>query len=611
MDIPDMHQISDDEAVELCGQLRQRLIQTVSKTGGHLASSLGVVELTVAIHRVFDTSEDRLIFDVGHQSYCHKILTGRDDRMETIRSYGGLSGFSNPEESVHDAFISGHASTSISAALGMARARTAAGEDYKVIAVMGDGAMTGGLLYEGLSNAGESKEPIIFILNDNGMSITQNVGAVAKNISRQRMRPLYRAWKNATKNFLEKVPGGGWVYNFLHRIKNAFKYAFLPGSIFEAMGVTYLGPYDGHDVSNLTSLLRYCSKLEGPVLLHVRTVKGKGYAPAEKDPDIFHGVSPFDPETGKLLCQPKPDFSSVFGSELCRLAGEDPKICAITAAMQSGTGLSEFSKKYPDRFFDVGIAEGHAATMAAGMAKQGMIPVFAVYSSFLQRSYDMLLHDVAILRLHVIFAVDRAGLVGEDGVTHQGIFDVAYLDSVPGMTVLCPSSFAELRSMLRRAVFEIDGPVAVRYPKGGEDDWSGDLSEGDAVAAREGSDLTLLGYGIQIPALLRIADRLAGDGIEAEVIKLNCISDIDYERIIQSVQKTGRLMVVEECVEMDCVGQRVLSRLEQEHVDLSGLALVNLGRNFVPHGSVDILRKEAGLDDDSLYQKARTVCGLE
>ncbi|MCD8212246.1 MAG: 1-deoxy-D-xylulose-5-phosphate synthase [Oscillospiraceae bacterium] len=611
MDIPDMQQISDNEAVELCGQLRQRLIQTVSRTGGHLASSLGVVELTVAIHRVFDTEKDRLIFDVGHQCYCHKILTGRDDRMETLRSYGGLSGFPNPDESVHDAFIGGHASNSVSAALGMARARTAAGEDYHVIAVLGDGAMTGGLLYEGLSNAGASKEPIIFILNDNGMSITENVGAVAKNISRQRMRPLYRAWKNTTKNFLEKVPGGGWVYNFLHRIKNAFKYAFLPGSIFEAMGVTYLGPYDGHDVSNLTSLLRYCRKIDGPVLLHVRTVKGKGYEPAEKDPDIFHGVSPFDPETGKLLCQPKPDFSSVFGSELCRLAGEDPKICAITAAMQSGTGLSEFAELYPDRFFDVGIAEGHAATMAAGMAKQGMIPVFAVYSSFLQRSYDMLLHDVAILGFHVIFAVDRAGLVGEDGVTHQGIFDVAFLDSVPGMAVLCPSSFAELRSMLRRAVCDLDGPVAIRYPKGGEDNWSEDRSEGNGVVLREGGDLTLLGYGIQIPALLRTADRLSGDGIEAEVVKLNCISDIDYDLILRSVRKTGRLMVVEECVEMDCVGQRVLSELEQEHVDLSGSALVNLGRDFVTHGSVDILRKKAGLDDDSLYQKARSVCGLE
>ncbi len=612
MEFPDMHSISDEEAVELCAQLRRRVIETVAQTGGHLASSLGVIELTVAIHRVFDTGKDRLVFDVGHQCYCHKILTGRDSQMETLRQFGGLSGFPRPDESVHDAFIAGHASTSLSVALGMAYARTAEGEDYDVIALTGDGALTGGLSYEGLSNIGESKEHLIIILNDNGMSITKNVGGIAQHLAHQRLKPTYLRIKRTYKRLMEKVPGGVALYKVIHKTFRAIKFALLPGSIFEHMGVTYLGPVDGHDVKRLTELLRYCRSLDGPVMLHVRTVKGKGYPPAEENPDVFHGVSPFHVEDGTLVNPPQINFSAVFGQTICELAEQDPKLCAITAAMAEGSGLMEFARQYPRRFYDVGIAEGHAVTMAAGMAKQGMHPVFAVYSSFLQRSYDMLLHDVALSHLHVVFAVDRAGLVGKDGETHQGIFDVAYLNTVPGMTVLCPSSFAELRTMLRRALYEIEGPVAVRYPRGGEEEnWSGDSSQGNTVLLREGSDLTLVGYGTGIPALCRLAERLARDGIQADVVKLNCITPIDYEEILRCVRKTGRLMVVEECVEMNCVGQRILSCLSRQGIPLRSAVLQNLGTGFVTHGTVAQLRELCHLDDESLYRRAREVCNLD
>lgn len=609
MELPDLHCISDEEAEKLCAQLRQRLIESVSKTGGHLASSLGVVELTVALHRVFDTGKDRLVFDVGHQCYCHKILTGRDGQMDTLRSFGGLSGFPKPYESIHDAFIAGHASTSISTALGMARARTAAGENYSVIALLGDGALTGGLAYEGLSNAGESKEPLIIILNDNGMSITKNVGGIAQHLAHQRLKPQYLRWKRIYRRLTEKVPGGKTLYRLTYKMKRAIKFAILPGSIFEHMGVTYLGPVDGHDVGRLTKLLRYCRSLNGPVLLHIRTIKGKGYLPAEENPDIFHGVSPFRVEDGALLKQPNPDFSAVFGSTLCQLAQQDHRICAITAAMQSGTGLDEFSASFPERFFDVGIAEGHAVTMAAGMAKQGMVPVFAVYSSFLQRAYDMLLHDVALQNLHIVLAVDRAGLVGEDGETHHGAFDPAFLDTVPGITVLCPSNFSELRSMLRQAIYDLPGPVAVRYPKGGEGDWQEDCSKGATVLLREGRDITLLGYGAQIPVLLQTAQRLSQENIQADVVKLNSITPIDYKRIFDSVQKTGRLLVAEECVDMNCVGQRVLAYLAQQEIRPYTAALKNLGHGFVTHGKVEQLRQLCGLDEASLYKKALEVCG--
>lgn len=607
-ELPDLRTISDGEAEELCGRLRTGLIEEVSRTGGHLASNLGVVELSVALHRVFDTGKDRLVFDVGHQCYCHKILTGRGDAMGTLRSFGGLSGFPKPNESVHDAFIAGHASNSVSVALGMARARTLRKEDCSVIALLGDGALSGGLAYEGLSDAGESGEPLIVILNDNGMSITESVGGVAQHLARQRLKPQYLNLKKGYRKVMSVLPGGGHIYRVTHRLKKAVKDAILPCSMFEDMGFTYLGPVDGHDVRRLTQLLRYARELSCPVLLHVRTVKGKGYPPAEQNPDAYHGVSPFRISDGAPLRPSGPNFSAAFGDALCELAAEDERVCAITAAMRDGTGLKQFARRFPERFFDVGIAEGHAVTMAAGMAKQGMTPVFAVYSTFLQRAYDMLLHDVALQGLHVVLAVDRAGLVGEDGETHHGVFDPAFLDTIPGMTVLCPSGFQELRSMLRRAIYEIHGPVAIRYPRGGETAWHEDRSQGASAVLRQGSDITLVGYGTMIQNILDAAGLLSQQGIEAEVVKLNCITPVDIESISRSVQKTNRLMAIEDCVEMNCVGQRILSGLTADGVCLRAAALQNLGREFIPHGSAAQLQKLCGLDARSICARAKEVC---
>ena len=601
--------LSDSEAAELCRRLRVRLIDTVSRTGGHLASSLGAVELIVAIHRVFDTGRDRLVFDVGHQCYAHKILTGRNAAMETLRTFGGIAGFPKPVESPSDAFIAGHASNSVSVALGMARSRTLQNENYQVLALIGDGALTGGLAYEGLSDAGDSGEPLIVILNDNGMSITRSVGGVAEHLARQRLKPQYLHFKKGYRKVMSVLPLGGHIYNVTHKVKTAIKETLLPCSLFEDMGFTYLGPVDGHDVKRLTQLLSYARELKGPVLLHVRTVKGKGYTPAERNPDLFHGVGRFCVETGEPVHPTAPNFSAVFGQALCELAEKDPKICAITAAMQGGTGLNGFAQRFPERFFDVGIAEGHAAAMAAGMAKQGMTPVFAVYSTFLQRSYDMLLHDVALQGLHVVLAVDRAGLVGEDGETHHGLFDPAFLDTIPGMTVLCPASFAELRDMLEYAVYEVKGPVAIRYPRGGEGAYQDGAPRHPAVLLREGTDLTLAGCGTLVNELLDCADRLAADGIRAEVVKLNTITPLPLELVARSVKKTGRLLVAEESAEMGGIGQRIAAGLLAVGVPVQGLALASTGRGFVTHGTIPQLRRLCGLDGESLYHRAREVCG--
>ena len=601
--------LSDGEAVELCRRLRVRLIDTVSRTGGHLASSLGAVELIVAIHRVFDTGRDRLVFDVGHQCYAHKILTGRNAAMETLRTFGGIAGFPKPGESGSDAFIAGHASNSVSVALGMARARTLQKENYHVLALIGDGALTGGLAYEGLSDAGDSGEPLIVILNDNGMSITRSVGGVAEHLARQRLKPQYLHFKKGYRKVMSVLPLGGHIYNVTHKVKTAIKETLLPCSLFEDMGFTYLGPVDGHDVKRLTQLLSYARELKRPVLLHVRTIKGKGYTPAERNPDLFHGVGRFCVETGEPVHPTAPSFSGVFGQALCALAEKDPKICAVTAAMQGGTGLNGFAQRFPERFFDVGIAEGHAAAMAAGMAKQGMTPVFAVYSTFLQRSYDMLLHDVALQGLHVVLAVDRAGLVGEDGETHHGLFDPAFLDTIPGMTVLCPASFAELRDMLEYAVYEVKGPVAIRYPRGGEGGYQDGSPRRPAVLLREGTDLTLAGCGTLINELLDCAGRLAADGIRAEVVKLNTITPLPLELVARSVKKTGRLLAAEESAEMGGIGQRIAAGLLAAGVPVQGLALASTGRGFVTHGTIPQLRRLCGLDGESLYHRAREVCG--
>jgi len=600
----ELKELSEDKLSELCAEIREFLIKSVAETGGHLASNLGVVELTVAIHRIFDTSKDKLIFDVGHQCYVHKMLTGRRDDFDTLRQFGGLSGFPKPSESVHDALIAGHASTSISAALGMARARTLTHADFSVIALIGDGALTGGLAYEALSDAGESGEPMVIILNDNGMSINGNVGGMARYLSRKRMKPSYAVFKRRYKRFLEILPGGRAIYKFTHSIKRAIKETLLNCSMFEEMGLQYIGPLDGHDLKTLQRALSWAKSLNEPVVVHVITQKGRGYSYSENSPEEYHGVAPFDYKTGAVNGGGNKTFSSVFGQELEEITKRDPRICAITASMTDGTGLHGFAERYPERFFDVGIAEEHAAVMAAGMAAQGMIPVFAVYSTFLQRSYDMLIHDIAISGLHVVLAVDRAGLVPGDGETHQGVFDVAFLTSIPGMTVLCPASFAELSDMLRLSVQEITGPVAIRYPRGGE----GEYTDGGADQAKcvlEGRDYTIVTYGISVNTALAAARELARDGIFVEIIKLGFINPIDYKTIEDSVAKTDRLLVLEECAGRGCVGENIAATISLDKVALKNVILMNTGEVFPSCGDVEDLRKFCKIDSGSVVRAIR------
>ena len=590
---------------QLCDEIRRFLVQNVSKTGGHLASNLGVVELTVALERVFDTAKDRLLFDVGHQSYVHKILTGRRDEFENLRCYGGMAGFPKPSESKYDAFVAGHASSSVSTALGMARARTLRGEDYHVVALMGDGAMTGGLAYEGMNDAGESNEPLIVILNDNGMSITPNVGGIAKHLSVLRTRPGYFRLKKVFRTVTDKLPGGKAVYRFFHKIKERWKRMLLGSTLFDEMGFEYYGPVDGHDLERLEYMLQLVKSRKKPVLLHVITQKGKGYVPAENSPDIFHGIGAFDPESGKTpQTAHLPSFSETFGKSLCKLAEEDPRVCAITAAMISGTGLGEFSQKYPDRCFDVGIAEGHAVSMAGGLAIQGMIPVVAVYSTFLQRAYDMILQDVAMQDLHVVFGVDRAGLVGEDGETHHGVFDVSFLRSVPHMQVLCPANQQELEVMLRKAVLEMQGPVAVRYPRGCDGAYT-ELPKSPIL--REGKDITMIGYGKLINNLLEAAELLEQQGIQAEVIKLPSVKPLDMQTIAASVRKTGHLLIAEESVCIGCAAKEIAAQLRLAGIIVPN-RLINIPDRFVTHGAIARLYEELGLDAASLCRTAMEVC---
>ena len=590
----------------LCGELRDFLVKSVSRTGGHLASNLGAVELTVAIHRVFDTSRDRLVFDVGHQCYVHKALTGRRELFASLRQLNGLSGFPKPRESVHDAFVAGHASNSVSVALGMARARTLQKEDYHVLALIGDGALTGGLAYEGMNDAGGSGEPLIVILNDNGMSISRNVGALPGYLTQLRSRPGYYHFKKWYRSLFGRHPASNPLYRFNHRIKSAFKRLLLPGgTLFENMGFTYLGPVDGHDAGRLCDVLQWAKEQDGPVLVHVMTRKGKGYSFAEKNPDRFHGVTPFDVETGIPLYQSTAGFSDIFGQALEELAAEDRRVCAVTAAMTGGTGLSGFAKAFPARFFDVAIAEGHAAAMSAGLAKQGMIPVFAVYSTFLQRGFDMLFHDIALQKLHVVLAVDRAGLVGADGETHHGCFDALFLSEMPGFTVYCPASFAELRSMLRRAVLETEGPVAVRYPRSGEGRFTGDTSGEVLACLRQGGDAAFLAYGVMVNHALEAADRLAQEGIQAAVWKLNRIAPLDADAVCRALGGQRLLVVAEDCFREGCVGQRVTAVLAERGVGPRKLVLRSLGERFAPEGSVAQLEHAFGLDADGLVRAVR------
>ena len=598
----DIKRLNKNELPQLCAELREFIIENVSKTGGHLASNLGTVELTVALHRVYDSAVDRIVFDVGHQSYAHKIITGRRDKFSTLRQHGGLSGFPKPYESRDDAFIAGHASNSVSVAAGMARARRFTGERYDVAAVIGDGALTGGLAYEGLEDAASDGEPIVIILNDNKMSISKNVGGMSHVLADLRYRPAYLSFKQVYRTVMKKAPA---LYNFNHKIKECLKRYLMRGNTFSQMGFEYIGPVDGHDVRALERAIRLAKDMEEPVIVHVLTTKGKGCFYAERHPDKYHGVGPFDPATGEIK-DSKPGFSDYLGQYMCEFASRDRRICTVTAAMCGGTGLSKFEKQFPDRFVDVGIAEGHAAAMTAGMAKQGALPVFAVYSSFLQRAYDMLIHDVSLQKLHVIFCVDRAGLVGSDGETHHGLFDVNYLGSVPGMNIMCPASFQELHDMLAKAIFNTDGPVAVRYPRGGEGAYHESRLEAESIL-RAGHDVTIVTYGTMINQALTAADMLEKEHIEAEVIKLGIIKPNNFELTMSSLTKTSSLLVAEEVCAAGCVGQQILALCAESGIELKSAKLVNLGDGIIPQGTVAELLHDNGLDAAGLAESVKNM----
>ncbi|MBQ7415598.1 MAG: 1-deoxy-D-xylulose-5-phosphate synthase [Oscillospiraceae bacterium] len=614
----DLLSLNEEQREQLCAEIREFLIDRVSKTGGHLASNLGMVELSVALETVYDTSKDRLVFDVGHQSYVHKMLTGRQADFDRLRQFGGIAGFPKPSESETDSFVAGHASSSVSIALGMARARTLLGQDYDIVAVIGDGAATGGMAYEGLNDLAESREPMVIVLNDNEMSIDRNVGGMARHLSRIRTKDTYLGMKQRYRNFMSKTKFTAFIYRTTRAVKDWFKRMLLPITLFENMGLTYIGPVDGNDLPNLTHLLRLAREMKRPVVVHVLTKKGKGYSFAEENPSKFHGIGKFDPKTGETRSKGGESFSDSFGKTMMELAEKDNRICAITAAMPGGTGLLEFKKSYPKRTFDVGIAEEHAVSMAGGLAKQGMVPVVALYSTFLQRSYDMILQDIAMLNLHVVLAVDRAGLVGEDGETHHGIYDIGFLRHAPGMTILCPASIAEQKDMLKWAVEKCDGPVAVRYPRGGDREFTGnhwaddgDIKDSGLLAChRTGDDVTLITYGTMLDNTMKAAELLSQLGIEATVLRLLTVNPLPVSSILKMMSKTHHVVMVEEAA--GGCGIREALAWELEHLR-PGIRIdgIDLGHRFITHGDLKSLYRYYGLDDQFIADYVQEVCSHE
>ena len=606
----DLLTLSDEERTQLCREIREFLISSVSQTGGHLAGNLGAVELSVAIETVFNTMEDRLVFDVGHQSYVHKLLTGRRADFAHLRQFGGIAGFPKPSESDADAFVAGHASSSVSIALGMARARTLQNRNYNIIALIGDGALTGGMAYEGLNDAAVSGEPMVIILNDNEMSIGKNVGGLSRHLSRLRSSDNYLDAKRIYRKVMKKLPGGEAIYRASSRLKNRLKNFLLHTTIFENMGFTYLGPADGHDLPGLISLLTSARDLKEPVVVHVVTKKGCGYKFAEEDPAKFHGIGKFDPETGKKLASKVETFSDSFGEAMMDLAETNDKVCAITAAMPGGTGLLAFQRKYPKRTFDVGIAEEHAVSMAGGLAKQGMVPVVALYSTFLQRGYDQIMQDIGLLQLHVVLSIDRAGLVGDDGPTHHGVFDVGFLRQVPGMRILTPVSLAEQQDMLRWAVEEYNGPVAIRYPRGTEgsytaSDWHG--LDGELVKChRQGKDVTLVTYGTMLENAMAAAEVLSSQGIEATVLRLLTVSDLPAAQIAEKLSENHCVITIEEVCSGSGIREALAWELRRMCPDCRADG-IDLGHDFVPHGSVKELYQHCGLDAQAIADYTKEV----
>lgn len=588
----DLKKLSFRQLEALCAEIRSVLIHTVSKTGGHLSSNLGVVELTVALHKTFDAPKDQIVWDVGHQSYTHKILTGRKNKMNTLRQKGGLSGFPKPAESIYDAFIAGHSSTSISVAAGLARAKSLKAEPGFTIAVIGDGAFTGGMAYEALNNAGHYKDRIIIVLNDNEMSISKNVGAFARYLAQIRSKPEYYSTRDKIRKWISAVPlVGKPMAKLVSDSKSYLKEMLYHSNLFEDFGFEYVGPVDGHDLESLCDAFERAKASDGPVLVHVDTIKGKGYSFAEKQPDAYHGVPQFNAKLGSCENRPQ-DFSAVFGSWIAEAAEKDAKICAITAAMKDGTGLEEFAARYPERFYDVGIAESHAVTFSAGLAHGGLHPVFAVYSTFLQRAYDQVMQDMAIANEHVLLAVDRAGIVGEDGETHQGIFDISFLSSIPGITILSPATYPELRACLDRAMYRCIGPVAVRYPKGREKAFPAGLHGNEKFQLSKDVDILLISYGRLAVSCCQAAGLLRQKGVDVGVLKLTQL--LPYcEELLPMFLKKKSIFFVEEAIEQGSISQMTGNLLLQN--GYQGKFFVRAVPNrFLAQASVDEIFEELG-----------------
>ncbi len=595
----DLKGLSVKDLEILCGELREFLVDKVSKTGGHLASSLGVCELTVAIHKVFDLPKDKLIWDVGHQSYVHKILTGRKDEFDTLRKYGGISGFPKTKENPADTFNTGHSSTSISAAMGMAEAKRLSGEDYNVLAVFGDGAFTGGMMYEAVNNVGQYKSKLILILNDNEMSISDNVGAVSKYLCSFRTKKGYYRSKSKVGDLLDKMPlGGESLRNFITRTKKRIRKLVLPTTLFDDLGLDYIGPIDGHDVGALINVLEIAKSNPDPIIIHIKTVKGKGYLHAENDPEKFHGISKFDVETGEIVTdRTKKDYSAVFGEKLVEIAAKNEKVVAITGAMPSGTGLMDFKSTYPERFFDVGIAEQHAVTMGAGLAISGFVPVIPIYSSFYQRAYDQILHDVALQKLHTVFCIDRAGVVGADGETHHGLYDISFMADMPYMSILSPSSFKEFEEMLDYAINHHDAPISIRYPRGNDEFDVGEFEFGKGKIIKKGEDVLIISSGRMTGRAKEVSDELKLLGITATVLVLPTILPLDKELILEnSLPVTA--VIEDHC--KDCgIGSILAGVISENNIDTS---LIRFGfpKEPIIHGSVLELDKHYRLDKESI-----------
>ncbi len=605
----DVKKMTPEQMKTLAAEIRQFLIEKISVTGGHLASNLGVVELTIALYRAFDLPKDKVIWDVGHQSYTHKILSGRKEMFDELRQYGGMSGFPKRKESPYDSFDTGHSSTSISAGLGIAQGRDLLGENYSVVSVIGDGALTGGMAYEALNNAAHLNKNFIIVLNDNNMSISENVGGMSKYLSGLRLGTRYNRLKKRVSNTLLKVPvvGEGLV-DKISRTKNSIKQLIIPGMLFENMGITYLGPVDGHDIPEMTKIFKEAKKMDHAVLVHVLTKKGKGYKPAEENPSRFHGVEPFDIKTGKALRTKQfPTYTDVFSKELCQLAEKNPKIVAVTAAMPDGTGLTAFQKAYPKRFFDVGIAEQHAVTSAAGMAAAGLKPVVAVYSSFMQRAFDQILHDVCIQDLPVVFALDRAGLVGSDGETHQGIFDLSYLTCIPNMSVLAPKNLWELERDLQFAM-TYDRPIAIRYPRGqayrGLEEFDSPIEYGKGEILMQGEEIALLAVGSMVSTAEHIRNKLGGEGWNCTLANGRFIKPIDKELVCNLADHHKLIVTLEENVLQGGFGLDVTA-LVHEYAPNVKVLNIALPDAYVEHGNVSVLRETVKIDSDSIIRTMR------